>query len=187
MTTSEPTLELNDLGKSYGSKQVLKGVHLALRPGSICCILGRNGAGKTTTIQLIMGHLHPTRGEVRILGKDVRLPESHEVWRNVGYVPDQPMLYDHLTGREFLHFIGEIYGVARTELVALDEEFSALGLKPYMDNSLCLAICCASSTRNESGSPSMPDPHGSFCGGGELAVRGAKTFIAAAIAATSIL
>jgi ABC-2 type transport system ATP-binding protein len=134
MSFPAPILELTDLGMRYGSKQVLEGLHLALRPGSICAILGRNGAGKTTTIQLIMGHLHPTRGEVRILGKDIRFPESHEVWRRVGYVPDQPVLYDHLTGREFLHFIGEIYGVARTEFTALDEVATSLGFLPDIDN-----------------------------------------------------
>jgi len=134
MSIPDPLLELIDLGKSFGSKPVLDGLHLALGPGSVCCILGRNGAGKTTTIQLIMGHLHPTRGEVRILGREVRLPESRPIWGRVGFVPDQPVLYEHLTGREFLHFIGEIYGVRRAEFDALDEEISSLGLLPDIDN-----------------------------------------------------
>jgi ABC-2 type transport system ATP-binding protein len=134
MTPPDPVLELHDLSKSYGTKEVLGGVSLALFPGSICSLLGRNGAGKTTAIRMIMGQIRPTAGEVRIFGKDVGLPESHEVWRRVGYLADEPVLYDHLSGREFLHFIGEIYRIPSLGIERLEELFSLLELHPHIDS-----------------------------------------------------
>jgi ABC-2 type transport system ATP-binding protein len=76
--------------------------------------LGPNGAGKTTTIRLMMGILVPTGGTVRIDGLDCHA-ESAAVKRRVGYLPDSPIFYDYLRGREILEFIGEMHGFARAE------------------------------------------------------------------------
>ena len=74
--------------------------------------LGENGAGKTTTIKMLTGLIPPTGGQARIGGFDIH-KEPLPAKRLVGYIPDNPFLYDKLTGREFMEFVGDLYGVAR--------------------------------------------------------------------------
>lgn len=152
-----PVLELTELRKRYGDRDVVSGLSLALQPGSVCALLGRNGAGKTTTIQIIMGLAFPTEGEVRILGEPSRSPAIHEVRRRVGYLPDDPLLYDHLSGREFLHFVGELHGVPRRELERLDSRFARLGLLADADT---LLRACSLGTRRKIAflAAILPDP-----------------------------
>ena len=85
---------------------------LAVRPGELFGFLGENGAGKTTTIKMLTGLIPPTSGTARIGGFDVRLSPL-EAKRRVGYIPDNPFLYDKLTGREFMEFVGDLYSVPR--------------------------------------------------------------------------
>ena len=79
-------------------------------PGEIFAFLGPNGAGKTTTIRMLMGILKPTTGRAFIGGRDC-FAERIEVMRTVGYVPDDPVFYDYLRGREVIRFVGEMHGL----------------------------------------------------------------------------
>ncbi len=101
-------IELRGVSKFFGSKRAVDGLDLEVRSGELFAFLGPNGAGKTTTIKMICGLLQPTSGEVRVGGY---LAGSAEARRQLAYVPDQPFLYDKLTGREFLRFVAEMYGI----------------------------------------------------------------------------
>src|SRR5216110_1588918 len=97
-------IELHRVTKRYGNKTAVEELDLTIAPGELFAFLGPNGAGKTTTIKLMCGLLFPTEGRVRIGGFD--LSEQGEAARRLlSYVPDQPFVYERLTGREFLQFI----------------------------------------------------------------------------------
>lgn len=128
MTHMAPRIEINHLTKSYGDKVAVRDLSLTVRSGEVFCFLGPNGAGKTTTIHTIVGHKNPTAGDVRINGVHVGSPEIHEVRRAVGYMAEQPVLYDYLTGREFLLFIAELYGVDASRRDWIDEQLQRLEL-----------------------------------------------------------
>lgn len=105
-------IELKDLRKRYGTVLALDGLSLTVDPGELFAFLGPNGAGKTTTIKLIVGLLFPTEGSVRVGGFDMRT-DGDRARQLISYVPDQPYLYEKLTGREFLRFIADMYGMER--------------------------------------------------------------------------
>ena len=104
-------IETRDLVKDFGKFHALKGITLEVPAGSIYGFVGPNGAGKTTTIKLLTRLLTPSAGRIWILGESNHLSRS---MKNVGYLPEQPVLYGYLTGREFLDFIGRLYGIDRT-------------------------------------------------------------------------
>ena len=80
------------------------------RQGEFFGFLGPNGAGKTTTIKMLVGLLKPSAGSATIAGYDIqRFPQ--EAKRHIGFIPDRPFVYDKLSGREFLRFIGDLYGM----------------------------------------------------------------------------
>jgi ABC-2 type transport system ATP-binding protein len=105
-------IRLVALRKEYGTCVAVDDLDLTVEPGEIFAFLGPNGAGKTTTIRMMIGLLEPTGGTVELGGHDIaREPEAAKAL--TGYVPDQPALYDKLTGMEFLRFVGGLYGLAR--------------------------------------------------------------------------
>ena len=105
-------IEVRDLHKFYGHNEAVAGLSLTVPRGCFFGFLGPNGAGKTTTIRMLMGLVPPTSGSIQILGH--RLPQdSLEIRRHIGLVPDDTLLFDHLTGAEYLEFVGRIYGLAR--------------------------------------------------------------------------
>jgi ABC-2 type transport system ATP-binding protein len=111
----EPSMiEFRALSKHYGPFQALAPLTLTVPRGEMFGFLGPNGAGKTTTIRMMMGILVPSDGQVRIAGLDCHR-QAAEVKRHVGYLPDSPIFYDYLRGREILQFIGEMHGLARLE------------------------------------------------------------------------
>ncbi|MFP4460592.1 MAG: ABC transporter ATP-binding protein [Thermotogota bacterium] len=101
-------LEIRQLVKNYGNKKAVKGISLSVKPGEIYGFLGHNGAGKTTTIKVCTGLLKPTAGQVTIQGYDI-VKQPLEAKQKSGYVPENPYLYNKLTGREFLETISTIY------------------------------------------------------------------------------
>ena len=114
------------LRKQYGDLVAVQDLDLEIAPGEVFGFLGPNGAGKTTTIRMMVGLLEPSGGQVLIGGHDLaREPEAAKAI--LGYVPDQPFLYDKLTATEFLRFIAGLYRVDRGEIadrsVDLLEEF----------------------------------------------------------------
>lgn len=112
-TDSPPALALDDLRKSYGDFFAVDGLTLTVPQGCFFGFLGPNGAGKTTTIRMLTGLAIPTSGSIHVLG--MPLPErAFDVRREIGLVPDDSLLFDHLTGEEYLQFIGRMYGLARS-------------------------------------------------------------------------
>lgn len=123
-------IETSGLTKNYGGHPAVKGLTLSVRPGEIFGFLGPNGAGKSTTIRMLCGLLNPTAGLARVAGYDV-VAEPIEMKRRIGYLAEEPFLYDKLTGREFLMFIADLYsmdrGAAQLEADRLFELFDLTG------------------------------------------------------------
>jgi ABC-2 type transport system ATP-binding protein len=107
-------IESSGLSKTYGSFQAVAPLNLTVPRGEMFGFLGPNGAGKTTTIRMMMGILVPSGGAVRIAGFDCHR-DGVEVKRQVGYLPDSPIFYDYLRGREIIQFIGEMHGLSAAE------------------------------------------------------------------------
>jgi ABC-2 type transport system ATP-binding protein len=107
-------LALDSLTKVYRDPMTLKPftavdeVTLTLQRGEVFGLLGPNGAGKTTTIKMILGLANPTSGQALLDGRDPRDPEAR---RRLGYLPENPCFYDHLTPTEYLDFVGELFGI----------------------------------------------------------------------------
>ena len=105
-------IEFDHVTRTYGPKTAVSDLSLAIPRGELFALLGPNGAGKTTTIKMLVGLLQPSRGAVRVSAFDlVRDPRNAHL--HIGYVPDEPCLYDKLTGREFLWFIADMFGMPR--------------------------------------------------------------------------
>ncbi|HMA46218.1 MAG TPA: ABC transporter ATP-binding protein, partial [Frankiaceae bacterium] len=111
MSEDAPVVQCAGLTKYYGRHPALVDLDLTVRRGEVFGYLGPNGAGKTTTLRVVMGFLRPTRGRVEVLGLDA-WREATRVHRRVGYLPGEPVLYDRLTGRELLTFLGHLRGGA---------------------------------------------------------------------------
>lgn len=125
---------IRDLRKFYGSFEVLRGISLEVRPGELYGFLGPNGAGKTTTIRIVTGLLQPSAGSVEVAGFDVG-EHPLEVKRRVGYVPDRAYLYEKLTGREMLEFVGHLYGLDAADVKRESAELLDLfDLYPWIDD-----------------------------------------------------
>lgn len=105
-------IEIDRVTKRYGDKTAVRDMSLSVAPGELFAFLGPNGAGKTTTIKMICGLLFPTEGTIRVGGFDVRT-QGDQARQLVSFVPDQPYLYEKLTGREFLTFIADLYALPR--------------------------------------------------------------------------
>lgn len=130
----KPIITIRNLEKSYGAKKVLKGINLDIYPGQIIGYIGPNGAGKSTTVKIMLGLVGGYTGEVEILGENIA-HGNIEYKRKIGYVPETAEVYDNLTGREYLTFIGELYGMdydkADEKAIKLMELF---GLKQVYDS-----------------------------------------------------
>jgi ABC-2 type transport system ATP-binding protein len=110
----EPIITIKDLKMNFGEKEVLKGVNLEVYEGQIIGYIGPNGAGKSTTVKIMLGLIEGYTGEVKILGQDIS-NNNIEYKKKVGYVPEIAEMYDTLTAREYLTFIGELYGLDHDE------------------------------------------------------------------------
>jgi len=110
-----PLVQTQALHKRYGDFEAVADLTLQVRGGEVFALLGPNGAGKTTTIRMLMGIFQPSAGAARIDGLDC-FADRVEVKRRVGYVPDEPVFYDHLRGREIIHFVGEMHGLTRGQI-----------------------------------------------------------------------
>ena len=118
---AKPILELTDVDQSFRSgfwlrqQQVLHQVSFSVPEGSVFGFLGANGAGKTTVIHLITGLRQPTRGQVKVFGKDATSLESRA---RIGYLPERPYFYDHLTGEGILKYFGTLSGLSRAKILS---------------------------------------------------------------------
>lgn len=107
-------LEIQHLTKKYGSKLAVDDLSLHIRPGEICGFIGHNGAGKTTTIKACCGILPFDSGEILVGGVSVR-KDPIACKRQIAYIPDNPDLYDFMTGVKYLNFIGDVFGIGQAE------------------------------------------------------------------------
>ena len=107
-------LTLRNLRKDYGRVKALKGLNVTLRAGELVAFIGPNGAGKSTTLKILTGQLPATDGHVEVAGVDV-LKDPGEARRHIGYVPEEPALYDYMTAREFLEFVASVREVDGVE------------------------------------------------------------------------
>ena len=135
-TPPVPLVSIQSLVKRFGGFTAGDGLSLEIPPGCLFALLGPNGAGKTTTIKLLMGLLKPTEGSVTVCGMDA-FTDSVAVKARVGYLPDEPVFYDFMRGREIIRFCGEMRGLPvavidersrdladRLQLTAALEEFA---------------------------------------------------------------
>jgi len=106
-SASEPLIQTSGLNKKFGSLQALTDLNLRIMPGEIYGLLGPNGAGKTTAIKTILGLLEPTSGWIKVAGFDP-CKDSMEVKSKIGYVAENPIVYDSLSPRDFLEFVASI-------------------------------------------------------------------------------
>ena len=103
-------LRIEHLTKTYGEKKAVDDLSLHIAPGEIYGFIGHNGAGKTTTLKAVAGILRFDAGEIKVNGRSV-LTESLECKRQMAYIPDNPDLYDFMTGIQYLNFVADIFGV----------------------------------------------------------------------------
>lgn len=140
------------LSKAYGSFTAVRNLAFTVARGEVFGFLGPNGAGKTTTIRMLMGILVPSSGTATIDGLDCQR-ERKEVKRHVGYLPDSPIFYDFLRGREILQFVGEMHGQPRSvarynaarllEELALEEASEEYAVNYSMGMKKKLGLACA--------------------------------------------
>ena len=112
-------LKIEHLTKTYGGKKAVDDLSLHIAPGEIYGFIGHNGAGKTTTIKACCGLIHFDKGEILIDGHSI-VDEPMMCKQNIAYLPDNPDLYDYMTGIQFLNFVADIFGVSakdRTERI----------------------------------------------------------------------
>ena len=107
-------LRIENLTKTYGSKRAVSNLTLHIRPGEIYGFIGHNGAGKTTTIKACCGILDFDEGDIFIDGLSIR-KEPLECKKRFAYIPDNPDLYDFLSGIKYLNFIADVYAVPKSE------------------------------------------------------------------------
>ena len=114
-------LEIKNLYKSYGTKEVLKGINLTVGKGQIVGLIGKNGIGKSTTIDCVTGSKNYNSGEIYINGCNI---ESNpiEIKKMFGYISSEPCLYETMTGYEYLSFIASVYGVSPSVFPSKVEE-----------------------------------------------------------------
>lgn len=104
-------LQIKQLTKHYGTKTAVDGLTLTIQPGEIYGFLGPNGAGKTTTLKCCCGILQPDSGEVLVDGVSMQ-KEPLQAKRKLAYLPDDPKLYEYMTGIQYLDFIADVYEVS---------------------------------------------------------------------------
>lgn len=110
MEDAKPIIRISNLYKSYGTKQVLKGINLDIYPGQVIGYIGPNGAGKSTTVKILSGLIEEFDGDVLVNDIDIK-EDPIAVKSLIGFVPENAELYDVLTPFEYLDFVGKLYGM----------------------------------------------------------------------------
>jgi ABC-2 type transport system ATP-binding protein len=127
-------IELDNVTRTYGRKTAVKDLSLSIPAGELFAFLGPNGAGKTTTIKMLTGLLQPSQGQVRVDGFDV-VKSPREAAHAIGFVPDEPHLYDKLSGREFLQFVADLFAMPPAEAaVEIERQIKLFDLSTFVDH-----------------------------------------------------
>ena len=126
-------VRLENVTKRFGQTVAVNDLSLTLHPGELFAFLGPNGAGKTTTIKIVAGLLTPDAGVVEVCGHRMG-GDGIPAKAQLAYVPDQPFLYDKLTGREFITFVGQMYGMDMATIERRRAELSRrLGMDSFLE------------------------------------------------------
>lgn len=104
-------LKITGLTKTYGDKKAVDNLSLTIKKGEICGFIGHNGAGKTTTIKAVCGILCPDKGEILIAGESIK-ENPLAAKAKIAYIPDNPDLYEFMSGIQYLNFVADIFGIA---------------------------------------------------------------------------
>jgi ABC-2 type transport system ATP-binding protein len=127
-------IQFDGVTRTYGTKVAVDGLTLTVQRGELFALLGPNGAGKTTTMRLLVGLLRADAGSVRVCGHDV-VTHTRQAAALLGYIPEEPFLYDKLSGREFLRFAAEMRGLDRGQVQArIAREAARFDLAGFLDN-----------------------------------------------------
>lgn len=118
-------LKISDFSKYYGKKAAVEKLSLEIKPGEIFGFIGHNGAGKTTTIKAVCGILNFEKGEILIDNKDIK-KQPIECKKLIAYIPDNPDIYEFMTGIKYLNFIADIYDIKTDERIALINEYAEM-------------------------------------------------------------
>jgi len=117
MTVCSSVIQTQRLSKSFGQVEAVRQLDLTVQPGRITAFLGLNGAGKSTTIKMLLGMIHPTSGDAKVLGKRINDPtEGVELRRKVAYVSENKRLYDYMTVEQMISFTKSFYPDWRSEV-----------------------------------------------------------------------
>lgn len=120
-------LEVSQLSKQFKSHHAVKNMSFSIEEGRCIALLGPNGAGKTTTIKMLVGLLQPTGGQIKLYHNGQAVPDVRPY---IGYLPQMPVFYNWMTGREFVRYAGELAGLPGKEAASLTEEWlEIVGLK----------------------------------------------------------
>lgn len=109
-----------DLVKVYKSTIAVNGIHLDIKESGCFGFLGRNGAGKTTTLRILAGLAKPTSGEVKVAGIDV-VKEKDKIANLIGYIPQHPAFFDYMTGKQWMDWVGELFGLSKERIAERTE------------------------------------------------------------------
>jgi ABC-2 type transport system ATP-binding protein len=147
-------LSVTKIRKSFGSFTAVHDISFTVKPGEVLGIVGPNGAGKSTTIKMILGLLEPDKGKISIFGSTA---DDISVRRRIGYMPETPVFYAKLTGRELLTYVGELFQLPRDVVQERTEELLTLvGLKDASNRQvggyskgMTQRICLAQALMNE--------------------------------------
>lgn len=126
-------IQFQHVTRRYGNRVAVSDLNLEVGKGELLALLGHNGAGKTTSLKMLVGLLRPSEGQVSV-GSYAVATHPREASSMIGYVPDQPFLYDKLSGREFLEFVAEMYGLTQAESrEAVAREAERFQLTEFLD------------------------------------------------------
>ena len=119
-------ISINNFSKAYNKKEyVVKNINLTVNDGDICAFVGHNGAGKTTTLKCMVGILDFSDGDILINVKSIK-KEAISCKKEIAYIPDNPEIYDHLRGIEYLNFIASVFKVPKDKKEALIKKYGDL-------------------------------------------------------------
>jgi ABC-2 type transport system ATP-binding protein len=134
-----PAIRTQALTKYYGDFQAVDSVALNVEPGCLYGFLGPNGAGKSTTIKMLTGILKPTSGSIELLGGNPwDSKQGIEIKKRIGVVPEDLALFDNLTAREYLTFVGRMHSMDKATIVSRGEELLALLKLEGVEKKLCV-------------------------------------------------
>ena len=136
MNSDNPMIKIDSLNKSFGRIRALENLNLEIEKGELLGLIGPNGAGKTTAIRIICCILQPNSGNVTVGGYSI-YHDPIKIKSMIGYLPEEPNLYERFKARELLKYFGELYGVPKNEINGrIDELLELVGMSHRADDQI---------------------------------------------------